>query len=249
MKAGTRRRNAALFLIHLSAQALFLYMFFSAGRIEKLAEDEAISPVPGIDVRAEAMRYAAEWRHGMTVGWWLYMPGFFATGVSAWFWSQSRSAVQLGSEGVVAMAGGTILALVASESGGAEAVSDFVRDTGFRVSSSSVGLTGTTIAQGVYTLLAWTAFSICGRNCIERRSFKPLLWPAVLGCVLIAVRPFTLDDAGSIWAGRALAGDPVAVVSAILAPLTAWALVRSEFARLGRRRSDDAGSTDGYHRP
>jgi hypothetical protein len=234
MKLGINRRRIGLFVIHVFAQAFFLYMFFSAGRIEKLAEDGGVAVAPGGNEAVVAGGYAAAWRHGMTKGWFLYMPGFFLTAASAWFWSQSITPGRLGKEGALALASCTLLALAASETGGRVAISDFVRDTGARVTSPTAGLSIRTLAQGIYTLIAWTAFSMCGRLCIERRAIKPLLVPAILGVILLAVRPFTLDDAGSIWGRRVLEGDLVAIASALLVPATTWLLVRAELRRLKR---------------
>lgn len=230
-----------LLAAHLTAQVFFLYMFFSAGRIDKLAAEGAISADAGSCSDESAARYAAAWRHGMTGGWWLYMPGFFATAVSAWFWSQSKTRGRLAIEGSGAMVCSVMVGLALAESGGETAVSDFVRDTGCRVLTAPPGLSTIAVAQGVYTLIAWTSFAVCGRLCLERRSLRPLLLPAILGCILIFVRPFTLDDAGDVWARRALSGDPTAAASLALVPVSAWGLVRAELFRLRRRRSHELG--------
>src|SRR5262245_49384023 len=68
-----------------AAQTFFLWMFFVAGGLERLAELEQVVGPEGVNLRATVFDFAARWRHGMTEGWPLYMPGFFATAAALWY--------------------------------------------------------------------------------------------------------------------------------------------------------------------
>ena len=49
---------------------------------------------------------------------------------------------------------------------------------------------------------------------------EALLVPLVLITILAFVRPWTVTDFTSLWAGQALAGEPIAVVYFLLIPMS-----------------------------
>src|SRR5215813_1666924 len=76
--------NAAMLFALFTAQTLFLWMFFVAGGLERLAELGQIIGPADMNVKASAFDFAARWRHGMTGASPLYMPGFFVTAIVLW---------------------------------------------------------------------------------------------------------------------------------------------------------------------
>lgn len=139
---GRRDRRVHLVLLllpSLLAQTLFLWMFFSAARIEQTVRLGSCSHARGVrddaDRRARleflADRFAAQWRHGMAGNSPLYMPGFFALGVTTWLWSIGRPLRRLGGEALlialIATPGGALL----SRFSGDRAVQSFEMASGY----------------------------------------------------------------------------------------------------------------------
>jgi hypothetical protein len=108
----------------------------------------------------------------------------------------------------------------------------FVTHEGFGVSRAAAAGTWISTAQGVYSLLTWSTLIIAARWSIKLRSLKPLLVPLVLNIILALVRPWTVADFTSLWARQFLEGEPVAVVSFLLIPMSAgfivWVELRSK---------------------
>jgi hypothetical protein len=218
--------NAAMLFALFSAQTLFLWMFFVAGGLERLAELGHIIGPASMNVKATAFDFAARWRHGMAGGWPLYMPGFFVTAVALW-----RRAVGLNLRRVVAECAVTgALAVIAAwllAPGGANlALDSFHAETGLRCAGDWPGVAGRVVGQGVLTLISWNSFVLTSQLAIIRKSFRPLVVPTALSIVLILIRPFTVNDFTSLWRQRVWQGDPVAVLSALLIPLLSLLLVR-----------------------
>lgn len=202
-------------------QTFFLWMFFTAGGLERLAEMDLISGAP--EVKRIAFEFAARWRHGMTSGWWLYMPGFFATAIAVWFWVYGLTWRKLMAEfaGTILLA--VVVAMLLSPYSTAMVVDDFQLQTGLRCNSSSTAVVARVIAQGLFTLLNWSSFIAACQICLVQKSSRPLLFPAALSVILIFIRPFTVGDFTSFWWQQILQGEMVAILSALLIPvLAAW---------------------------
>ena len=85
-----------------------MWMFLAAAPLETLAATGGLAGRHEADVVAEGYRVAADWRHGMAGNSPLYMPGFFALAVAAWFWADSSRtpAMRLIVEGGMILTGG-----------------------------------------------------------------------------------------------------------------------------------------------
>jgi hypothetical protein len=223
--------KAAMLFALFTAQTLFLWMFFVAGGLERLAELGHIIGPASMNVKAAAFDFAARWRHGMAGGWPLYMPGFFVTAVALWRRAADLSLRRVVVECAVTGALAVITAWLLAPSGASLAMDSFHAETGLRCARDWPGAPGRVIGQGVFTLICWNSFVLTGRLAIIRKSFRPLLVPAALSVVLISIRPFTVDDFTSLWAQRVWQGAPVAIFSALLIPLLSallvWTLLRS----------------------
>src|SRR5262245_12928313 len=214
-----------------TAQTLFLWMFFVAGGLERLAELGQIIGPASIDVKASAFDFAARWRHGMTGASPLYMPGFFITAVVLWRRAAGLRARRVVVECAVTGALAVIAARMLAPAGANLVLESFQLETGLRCAGAWPGVTGRVLGHGAFTLIGWNSFVLTGQIAIIRKSFLPLFVPAVLGVALLAIRPFTIDAFTGLWAQRVRQGDPVAVFSALLIPLLAavivWTLRRS----------------------
>ena len=100
------------FTLALVACTFFLWMFFAAATLERTADVGGISPSSGRDAHAVAYEFAARWRHGMSGNSPLYMPGFFAVAIAAWFWCAGKSLTRLLVEGLTLLAASTVCAMV-----------------------------------------------------------------------------------------------------------------------------------------
>jgi hypothetical protein len=206
-------------------------MFFAAATLERTADLGWISASAGRDVRPVAYEFAARWRHGMSGNSPLYMPGFFAVAIAAWFWCNKKSLLRILSEGFTILAVAAVCAAALAPYAAALIVSDFSEQAGVNISRFSTEGTWTAWAQGIYSLLAWTTVIIASRWAIKLRSPKPLLIPLVLYFILACVRPWTVADITSQWLKETLAGEPTAVISFLLVPMLsaflAWVELRT----------------------
>lgn len=196
---------AALF----AACVLFFWMFLAADPFE----------------RAGAVAYAALWRHGMAGNSPLYMPGFFAVAVAAWWWSPAKRLARLWIEGsAITIAAFAVAAAL--------------------VPPSSVRV----VVHAMYTLVTWTTFVVCCRRALAQRAWRPL-WPVPMMTVgLMALRTWTLDDVRTLWFERLLAGEPAAVISTIAIPIVVVAMIRSELTSSKRRAAAPSPSECGAPR-
>ena len=223
--------NAVMLFALFTAQTLFLWMFFVAGGLERLAELGHIIGPASMNVKATAFDFAARWRHGMAGGWPLYMPGFFFTALALWPRAAGLRLRRVLVECAVTGALAAIAAWSLAPVGASLAMDSFHQETGLRCAGDWPGVPGRVIGQGVFTLISWNSFVLASQLAIIRKSFRPLLVPAALSVVLILIRPFTVDDFTSLWHQRVWQGAPVAIFSALLIPLLSallvWTLLRS----------------------
>jgi hypothetical protein len=208
-------KRLGLFLM----QTFFLWMFFTAGSLERLAELDLISGPPGTDVKHLAFAFAARWRHGMTSGWLLYMPGFFVTAIAVWFWVYGLTWRKIIAEYAVMMGLAVVVALLFSPASHSFIVAAFQQQTGLRCEAQDLTVAGRVLGQGLFTLINWSLFVGACQVCLVRKSFRPLWLPAGLSLVLVLIRPFTVDEFTSFWLQQILQGEVVAIVSALLIPL------------------------------
>jgi hypothetical protein len=231
MVAMKQRVSSITTILTLAACIYFLGMFFAAATLERTADLGGFSSVSGQDVRVPAHEFAARWRHGMAGNSPLYMPGFFATALAIWLWCGGRSLRRTLVEGaaiiVVASWGATVLAPFAAP----KIIAEFQIQRGFILSNAVASGTWIAFAQGVYTLLTWSALIVASRFSARRRSFTPMVVPFVLYVVLALVRRWTMTDISSSWSNQILALEPAAVISFLLIPIMAtfmaWVELRS----------------------
>ncbi|MBK6797500.1 MAG: hypothetical protein IPG76_12145 [Acidobacteria bacterium] len=204
-------------------QTFFLWMFFTAGSLERLAELDLISGPPGADVRHLTFAFAARWRHGMTGGWPLYMPGFFVTAVAVWFWVYGLTWRKIIAEYAVMMGLAVVVALLFLPASHSFIVAAFQQQTGLQCEAEGLTVAARVIGQGLFTLINWSSFVGACQFCLVQKSFRPLWLPAGLSLVLVLIRPFTADEFTSFWRQQIWQGEVVAIVSALLIPLlSAW---------------------------
>src|SRR5262245_1509160 len=209
-----------------AAQTFFLWMFFVAGGLERLAELGHSAGPDDFEVRAMVFDFAARWRHGMTEGWPLYMPGFFVTAIALWYRAISRSVRRIVAECVVTGIFAMIMAWLLSTVSTRLILDEFHAQTGLRSIGNWPELPARVIGQGLFTLISWNTFVLASQFAIIKKSFKPLILPAALGIVLALIRPFTVGDFTSLWTQRSFEGDSIAIFSALLIPLLSALLAR-----------------------
>jgi hypothetical protein len=227
--------NAAMLIALCAGQTFFLWMFFVAGGLERLAELGHIIGPASLNVKATVFDFAARWRHGMAGGWPLYMPGFFVTAAALWPRAVGLSLRRVVAECAVTGALAVVAAWLLAPCGASLALDSFHSETGLRCEGIWPGVTGRVVGQGVFTLISWNSFVLASHLAIIRKSFRPLIVPAALSVALILIRPFTVGDFTSLWAQRVRQADPVAIFSALLIPLLSalllWILLRSSKPR------------------
>jgi hypothetical protein len=226
------RLEVARWAALLGATSFFLWMFLAAAPLETLADTSGLAGRPGADVVAEAYRVAADWRHGMAGNSPLYMPGFFALALAAWFWAEpSRApAMRLIVEGAIILAAGHVVGRLCAGLATASVVAAGERMAGLTVVDLWPAPPWRAAAQGVYTAASWIAFVVACRRALARRSLVPLACVPPIAIVLAMVRPWTADDFVALWIVRAMAGDAAALGSAAAIPVLASYLVLTEWS-------------------
>lgn len=226
-------KRLGLFLAH----TFFLWMFFTAGGLERLAELGLIAGAQEAEMKRLAFEFAAQWRHGMTWGWPLYMPGFFVTAIAVWFGAYGLTWRKVVIESAVMMALAVLAALMLSRYSTSLVVDAFQSQTGLRCARPDGVVAWRVIGQGLFTLINWSSFVAACQLCLTRKSFRPLLLPAGLSLLLIYIRPFTADEFTTFWVQQIREGEFVAIFSALLIPTLAalflWTLpsTRMDFRR------------------
>jgi len=197
------------------ADTLFLWMFFASAGFERMFE-----------ANSAAHDFAARWRHGMNGGCPLYMPGYFATALTTWFWSSGRRLRSLLVEGIVILFLSVSVAALLAPLGAEHLVEFFRQQSHLQALGVLMGTTAAGTIRGIFTLVAWSVLIIAGQRALVRGSLLPLLLPLVLGVVLALVRPVaTFHAMVALWGERVLQGDGAAIFSLLAIPGAAAFLV------------------------
>ena len=206
------------------AHALFLWMYFAAEPLEMLARHGGFAET-GPSVVQTADRYAAAWRHGMAGNAWLYLPGFFLAAAFTWMWALGRRLRTLGIEGTVLLSLAVLAAAPLAPLGTELALAAFQDATGLRAVVPAPAFTFRGAILALFTIVTWDVGVLCCQQTIVRRSFRPMWIAVVLNVVLANVRPWTVADFTTQWAGDIAQGRVVAILSACAVPLLSALLV------------------------
>ena len=207
------------------ADTLFVWMYLAADPLEQVASTRAIA-CGGPAACEAALRFAADWRHGMAGNSPLYMPGFFLLAVATWVWTRWTRGLRL----IVERTASIAAAVAAAHAATAAGVGDVLRlyaasHPGFVLDVAGPGPTVSASLAAVYTAITWSVLVGGCRLALVRRSWWPLA-PApgfVLG--LAFARVWTVDHFTGLWWSRAVTGDAVALSSLVAIPVTAIVLL------------------------
>jgi hypothetical protein len=208
-----------------AALFFFLWMFLAAESLEETAASGRFLSTDGTDAVAEAKRYSYEWRHGMTGGWPLFVPGFFAVAIVTVPWSSGRTIRGVLVQGVPALLFALLLAKLLAPLGTEWLMPFFEQDTGLTLAGPPLEATWSAALPGVLTLVSWAALVVALQICVTRRSIWPSLAPIACYSVLAVFRPGDFGDLVLPWAEALWEGDGVAVISTALIPVVGTALV------------------------
>jgi hypothetical protein len=214
-------------ILMILSYAVFLWMFLSAEPLEVMADLNLIHGPAASDAHSAAYLFAARWRHGMTEGWLLYMPGFFAVAMATWFWSLRRSVRRMAVEAAALIPIALLIAMILQPAGTASLVQQFRTQTSFVLSAPPPGYTHAGILRGIYTLLTFQAGIVAIERCLALRRLWPLGVAIAMNVILALVRPWTVGDFTGFWIRQVLAGDPIANFSFWLIPCLAWIMYRA----------------------
>lgn len=182
-----------------------------------------------------ALRFASDWRHGMTGNSLLYMPGFFATAAALWLYRGTGDRGRVAGSLVVLCTIAALAAALGAAAGARLAAWEFEAVTLTAVPAlPRPSLLGA--ARGLYTLATWSVFVLACRGALDDRSWRPFVLPAIMAIGLASIRPWTVGDFTTLWQDRAAAGDPVACASAAAAVAMIALLAKS--AQRSQRRSN-----------
>ena len=207
------------------ADTLFVWMYLAADPLDQVASTRSIT-CGGPAACEAALRFAADWRHGMAGNSPLYMPGFFLLAIGAWVWAGSTTGLGLLVERTASIAAAVITALAATAAGVGSVLDLYAAShPGFVLGIAGSGPTVSASFAAAYTAITWSVLVGGCRLALVRRSWWPLA-PApgfVLG--LAFARVWTVDHVTALWWSRAVAGDAVAISSLLAIPVTATVLL------------------------
>ena len=201
-------------------------MFFATDPLEQFA---ATLPLVREAVAADALAFAASWRHGMAGNSWIYMPGFFATAAALWLHARRVAPHRRLAGRIAAGVVGAIVAIAANPVGSSLVVRSFEERTGVPVPAITAYASPTALFNGMYTLLTWSVFVLACRIALIRHTLRPFVAAAVLSAGLAALRPWTVDDFAGYWAAGVASGRMAAWLSFALIFLVALLLASSEW--------------------
>jgi hypothetical protein len=209
-------KGAVVLILLCGAQFLFLWMFFAADGLEHAAKAGYLYSSDGRDVARIASQYASDWRHGMSGGWPVYVPGFFAVAIATWVWPAQRCVKRLLVEALFVSLASTLAAVYLAPAGSIQIVKAFRNDWDIRLMGNLTGPTYRGIGHGLNTLLTWTIFVLSSKKALRRKSFRPYWLPLCLAIGLALTRPMTADHLIWAWYQGVLRADERAIVSLLL---------------------------------
>jgi hypothetical protein len=248
--SGNAVTTAVAFLLLVAADAVFLWMFLATDPLDQFGR--AINQ-SNPSIAAAAFGIAAEWRHGMAGNSWIYMPGFFLTAAAIWLHSRTARTAHASVEQVAAAIAGLAVAFAAVPRGWPAVAYEFAVQTGIAVPGAP-GISATGAVSGGYTLLTWEVFVLACRRALVHKTWRPFVAPAILTGGLALLRPWTVNDFTSHWAGGIAAGDLSAHASLALVLMLSGLLAASErshrshnqtspFRPVAKRRAERTKST------
>jgi len=217
-------KRAVILVLLWGAQLLFLWMFFAADGLEHAANAGYLYSSDGRDVARIASQYASDWRHGMSGGWPVYVPGFFAVAIATWVWPGQSSVKRLLVEALFISAASTAAAMFLAPTGTAQILKAFRSDWDIQLIGNLTGPTNSGISHGLNTLLTWSVFVLSSKKALRRKSFRPFLLPLGLAIALALTRPITADRLMWTWCQRILRADERAIASLLLVLLVSICL-------------------------
>lgn len=207
------------------ADTLFVWMYLAADPLDQAASTGSVR-CGGPAACEAALRFAADWRHGMAGNSPLYMPGFFLLAIAAWVWARRTTGLGLLVERTASIAAAVIAALAATAAGVGNVLALYAAShPGFVLDMAGAGPTVSASFAAAYTAITWSVLVGGCRLALVRRSWWPLA-PApgfLLG--LACARVWTVDHFTALWWSRAVAGDVIAICSLVAIPVTAAALL------------------------
>jgi hypothetical protein len=175
----------------------------------------AADPLEQAGASDTALRFASDWRHGMTGNSFLYMPGFFATAAALWLYRGTGDRRGIAGRLIALCAIAALAAALGAAAGARMAVSEFEAATLTALPPVLPRPSLLGAVRGLYTLATWSVFVLACRSALEGRSWRPFLLPAIMAIGLALIRPWTVGDFTTLWKDRAADGDPVACASAV----------------------------------
>jgi hypothetical protein len=214
IRLGQGRLNT-LRVLFVLAHVLFLWMYFSADALERMAHQHLIAGPAGMDILRITENYASAWRHGMAGNSFLYLPGFFAAAALTWVWSVHRPLPKLAVEWAALLAVSLVVAALLAPFGTSRCIRSFEQATGLYSLGARPGFTAGGMIVALHTIFTWDVEMICCRLSIARRSLRLMWIPIVLNVVLARVRPWTVSDFTGQWIGDIAQAKGVAIFSAM----------------------------------
>jgi hypothetical protein len=204
-------------------------MYLSTAPIDALGE--ATVAAGQLRLGESMLVFAADWRHGMNGYSPIYMPGFFALGIAAWYWTGRQSVPGLVAGGVIALVAGLAVAWVAMPVGRTSAVAAFAREFHLPL-GAEVSSTWQVVSVSAYTAACWTVLVVGSRKAIAARSLRPLAVAPVLYGLLAFTRRWSFEhlrrgDDIARWGKRLTEGDAIAIGSLLAIPLVALILLKT----------------------
>jgi hypothetical protein len=231
---ASARRFAPAVLVFV-ADVFFMWMYLASRAIERSVE--TASPLVPAGAKAVAEEWGYLWRHGMTAGWPVYIPGFFAVGFAVVLWSHGRRLAGVLPGALALLAASSVSAWVVATLTSQFVAGSFEGYSGGQLAWNLRPPPMVSAAIGCLTLLCWAMLVISAQAAVAARNVVPLLLPLGLYAGLATLRPGDLGELTRPWVVGLIDRDPSALLSTLLAVLLGTAIVWPA------RSPEDASST------
>ncbi len=204
---------------------LFLWTFFATEGFKysiKVAESQGILTA---ELKEVALRFGTAWRHGMEGQWPIYMPGFFVLSVALVSWCRGRSLQLIFWETAFLLPLAAMVAIALGPLGSRILMDTFQHEFGLGTLPLMFKVSWSRIGTALLTIGCWILFVVTLVRASELRKPRLMLLPVMAFAGLHLVR---FGEAGALtrtWAERVLLGDRIAILSLLMIPLVASALV------------------------